>query len=167
MTTRMLPSDLATVWLRATAAFLGRTWSRPRVRRVTSLNDTAFRLFETRWFAVDFFSPSLYRISSISIFRFCSMFATFTWPAEKPSLPNSNAEKAPLACWAPNPHHASTLPRPNQVYGPGPEPLRTPFPICHPFENLTQLNIIPIATEWRTIDLSVWNVGIAESRTTI
>ena len=35
---RKLPSDLATVWLRATAAFLGRTWSRPRVRSVKSLN---------------------------------------------------------------------------------------------------------------------------------
>ena len=38
MATRKLPSDLATVWLRATAAFLGRTWSRPRVRSVKSLN---------------------------------------------------------------------------------------------------------------------------------
>ena len=41
MATPMLPSDLATVWLKATAAFLGRTWSRPRVRSVKSLNENS------------------------------------------------------------------------------------------------------------------------------
>lgn len=107
-----------------------------------------------------------YRISS---FRFSACLQCSHDQLKNHPFFDSNAEKAPLACQAPNPHLASALPRPNQVYDPGPEPLRTsPFPICHPYdvlskcmeEKLTQLNIIPMATEWKTnwfVNLKCWN----------